>query len=183
MGCLESLTTPIIDFILGFCGLFTSCSDAFCDRGGVTIIVTIVVATRDIIFDWINFASWIYLREPYSSGYNGYIDVFGVAAGALTLVYIIELYYIYQLIRGNAEKDNIPMYVKIAMVFSIVFEDIPVYIGYFMLGTIGGCGLEAVEEMYSTLLRSQKILTLLVFWGLFRPQTLTYLLTINTQLI
>ncbi len=31
-----------------------------------------------------------------------------------------------------------------------------------------------------TLLRSQKILTLLVFWGLFIPQTLTYLPTINT---
>ncbi len=31
-----------------------------------------------------------------------------------------------------------------------------------------------------TLLRSQKILTLPVFWGLFRPQTLTYLPTVNT---
>ena len=30
-----------------------------------------------------------------------------------------------------------------------------------------------------TLIRSQKILTLMVFWGLFRPQTLTDLPTIN----
>ncbi len=35
------------------------------------------------------------------------------------------------------------------------------------------CARCPLSQEWLTLLRSQKILTLLVFWGLFRPQTLT----------
>ena len=151
MGCLESLTTPIVDFVLGICGIFTNCSDAFCGSVRIKFILTIIIATVDLLFDWINFVAWFSLREPYSSGYGGYMYIFGISAVAGTLIYIVELFFMFQMFRGTVEKDDMPGYVKFTMVLSIIFEDALIYVGYLVLSFQGGCGLEALEEMYSTI--------------------------------